>query len=455
MALSGSPISCEPTVPFAMQELEIFEKCLSIMWALVRFSDVGLVGALDIDLCDEFGKVCIRIKGLATRVLESKVGLEGTNSNIGTLMLQRLWNEQAITREAKAPDYVQQLVFFCELDEDFEERLELLSDGVRYIVLQSKLTNIGERFEIYATRIFEEIQNIFNNKNNKLQDRVLIQIVVHNQGERNIFSGLCGLLKTARMEHPNFVGQLIEVEPGNQLEDIIERLKENSWIPVDNHIRYKDGERWIPFLREINVSYEEIMIPWQDKGIYLLTGGFGGLGRIFATEIARKVREPGLILAGRSPLSEDKQAQLNELKVLGARVEYKQVDVTQKEAVFKLIQSIREEWGNLNGIIHCAGIIRDNFITKKTKQEVLEVLAPKVRGLVNLDQASREMPLDLFVLFSSMAGSLGNPGQVDYSTANAFMDAYCGYRNTLIGFKQRHGKTLSINWPLWKGRDAC
>ncbi|PEU18246.1 hypothetical protein CN526_30425, partial [Bacillus wiedmannii] len=58
--------------------------------------------------------------------------------------------------------------------------------------------------------------------------------------------------------------------------------------------------------------------------------------------------------------------------------------------------------------------------------------------------------LDFFVLFSSIAGSLGNPGQADYSTANAFMDVYAKYRNALVAAKKRKGQTLSLNWPLWK-----
>ncbi|AIW40710.1 hypothetical protein X809_32340 [Paenibacillus polymyxa CR1] len=115
-----------------------------------------------------------------------------------------------------------------------------------------------------------------------------------------------------------------------------------------------------------------------------------------------------------------------------------------------LIQEIQEEFGNINGIIHSAGVIRDNRILQKNSEEMLEVLAPKVIGTVNLDQASKNLPLDFFVLFSSVAGGLGNQGQADYSAANAFMDAYAGYRNTLIASKQRQGQTLSINWPLWK-----
>ncbi|MEW9712966.1 beta-ketoacyl synthase N-terminal-like domain-containing protein, partial [Paenibacillus sp. SI92] len=121
-----------------------------------------------------------------------------------------------------------------------------------------------------------------------------------------------------------------------------------------------------------------------------------------------------------------------------------------KQAVAELIRSLQEQFGKIDGIIHSAGVIKDNFIIKKTKDEFVEVLAPKVTGLENLDQASQDLRLDFFIFFSSLTGRFGNIGQADYATANAFMDAYADYRNRLAQLNLRHGKTLSVNWPLWQ-----
>ena len=104
----------------------------------------------------------------------------------------------------------------------------------------------------------------------------------------------------------------------------------------------------------------------------------------------------------------------------------------------------------MNGIIHSAGIIQDNFIVKKTIEELESVLSPKVSGIVNLDEATKDLHLDFFICFSSVSGVLGNTGQADYAAANAFMDVYAKYRNTLVVSGRRYGQTLSINWPLWK-----
>ncbi|PEW10109.1 SDR family NAD(P)-dependent oxidoreductase, partial [Bacillus cereus] len=194
---------------------------------------------------------------------------------------------------------------------------------------------------------------------------------------------------------------------------------------------------------------KEVEIPWKEGGIYLITGGAGGLGFVFAEEIARKIKGVTLILTGRSELSKNKQLRLKALQEVGANVEYRRSDIAEKDQVKVLIEEIRETFGGLHGIIHSAGVIRDNVIIHKTEEEFSEVMKPKVSGLLNIDEYTRDLVLDFIILFSSGAGAFGNPGQADYATANAFMDMYAGYRNKLVEKGVRCGKTLSINWPLW------
>lgn len=72
-----------------------------------------------------------------------------------------------------------------------------------------------------------------------------------------------------------------------------------------------------------------------------------------------------------------------------------------EDATHALIGEILRDYGKLDGILHSAGVIKDNYLVNKTTEEMQEVLAPKVRGLVNLDEATKELPLDFFILFSS------------------------------------------------------
>ncbi|WP_281515187.1 SDR family NAD(P)-dependent oxidoreductase, partial [Bacillus velezensis] len=85
----------------------------------------------------------------------------------------------------------------------------------------------------------------------------------------------------------------------------------------------------------------------------------------------------------------------------GARVLYQPVDVTDRAAVTALVRGIQEEHGTLDGIIHGAGVIADNYILNQTENERKTVMAPKVKGLINLDEAAKDVRLDFFILFSS------------------------------------------------------
>ena len=229
------------------------------------------------------------------------------------------------------------------------------------------------------------------------------------------------------------------------------KLGENARSGGDQQVRYLGGERLVGGWSEMPVGEGPAALPWREGGVYLITGGAGGLGLIFAKEIAERVRSARLVLTGRSALGEEKQRQLGELEGLGAQVVYRQLDVADGVSVRGLMGWIAQEYGELHGILHSAGVIQDSFIVNKTSGEVRAVLSPKVAGIVNLDEASLEHGLDFMVLFGSGAGALGSVGQADYSAANAFLDVYATYRNALMAAGQRQGRTVSIGWPLWRG----
>nr|WP_260115445.1 SDR family NAD(P)-dependent oxidoreductase [Paenibacillus sp. YPD9-1] len=440
----------KPALPFALREIEILGRCTPKMWAWIRNSTNSHAGdrvrKLDIDVCDEQGNVCIRMKELSSRALEGEKNTIESAIASELFMLEPVWEERLNARQSSAADYAQHLILLCELSNVTSEAIEERINGVRCVTLHSPQLSIAERFQRYAVRVFEEIQSLAKLKPKK---EILIQLVVPNQGEEKLFSGLLGLLKTAQIENPKLIGQLIEVEASEGVEGLKVMLEASSAIR-EQHIRYQSGKQLVTRWKELEVQPEAGDLPWKDRGVYLITGGLGGLGLVFAEEIAARVQESVLILTGRSSLNEVKQARLKKLENLGAHIVYRQVDVTDQQAVTELIRSLHEQFGHIDGIIHSAGLIKDNFIIKKTKDEFVEVLAPKVTGLENLDQASKDLRLDFFILFSSLTGRFGNIGQADYSTANAFMDAYANYRNRMVQLNRRHGKTLSVNWPLWR-----
>ncbi|MEJ2116992.1 MAG: SDR family NAD(P)-dependent oxidoreductase, partial [Alphaproteobacteria bacterium] len=278
---------------------------------------------------------------------------------------------------------------------------------------------------------------------------VLVQAVVPAEGAGALLAGLAGVLKTVRQEHPGVTGQLISVAPNEDAASLAAKLAENARSPQDAEIRYTDGAREVAGWRELAAEPEAGPAqPWRADGVYLITGGLGGLGLIFAREIAEQALGVKLILTGRRELDDAGRQSLRTLEALGARPEYHSVDVTDRAAVEHFLLQIQEDHGGLNGILHAAGILRESLLVKKTADEIEAVIAPKVRGLINLDEASREMGLDWLIGFSSVS-VLGNAGSADYAAGNGFLDAYAAYRNDLTTKGERQGRMVSVNWPIW------
>src|SRR6201991_1400189 len=436
-----------PLLPFALEEVSIFAPSPPRGWASVRAAGApgDALQKLDIDLCDDEGRLCVRLRGVTARASDDGIG------SAGTLLFKPAWQAQAAVAAAE-PDYAQRWVVLCETGERGRQiagEIEAGLPGARCLVVGGESCEIAARYEAAAVQVLAALQGIVQDKPG---GDVLLQVVVPVAGDGTLFAGLSGVMKTARLEHPRLVGQVIGIAAEEPAAGVVARLRESACAPHDQQVRYQAGERLVGGGAELAPAPAAMPAapPWRGAGVYLISGGAGGLGLIFAREIAERVKQPALILTGRSELSEAGQAALRALQELGARVAYRRVDVADGAAVAGLIAGVGEEFGGLHGIVHSAGVIRDSFLLKKTAAEVAAVFPPKVAGVVNLDAATRDHALDLMVLFASGTGALGNVGQGDYAAANAFLDGYASYRNGLVRAGQRRGRTLSIDWPLWR-----
>ncbi|AJP05474.1 peptide synthetase [Streptomyces cyaneogriseus subsp. noncyanogenus] len=262
------------------------------------------------------------------------------------------------------------------------------------------------------------------------------------------FGALAGLLRTASLENPLLHTQYVESLDGASPATVAARLRADAVPGPEPEVRHRDGRRQVGRWEETAPGLAAAA-PWRDGGVYLITGGAGGLGLIVAGDIAASVRHATVVLTGRSPLSDDRRRRLEELRAAGLTVDHQRADVGDRESVARVLAHVADRYGPLTGIVHSAGVTDDGLLLRKTPETLARVLAPKVAGLVNLDELTREQPLETFVCFSSIAAAFGNPGQADYAAANAFMDAYAVYRNRLVEAGLRHGRTVSVDWPLW------
>jgi len=251
-------------------------------------------------------------------------------------------------------------------------------------------------------------------------------------------SGLAALLESAALERPGLAVQTIAVEPGLSPEALSRLLADEAQDSSRNsRVRYRDGQRLARTWREWT---ETGTAPWPSRGVVLITGGMGGLGRLLARSIARDLPGAVLILCGSRPEDAERAAFLAELRALGAVAVYRQTDIADAQAVSSLIGSIVEVHGRLDLVFHCAGTLRDGLIGGKSADDLAAVLAPKVAGTEALLRACAGRELAALVLFSSLAGAVGNIGQADYAAANGYLAALAEARGLPL---------VAIDWPLW------
>ena len=263
-----------------------------------------------------------------------------------------------------------------------------------------------------------------------------------------LYGACLGLLKTAHLEHAKLTTKVIHYQLG-QFKALLDNLVMEMCSP-DDEVRYSpQGQREIKRLKEIALSDVQDGLALQAGDVVWMTGGLGGIGQQFAQYlgVTKKVK---LILSGRSPLGDVQEKWLTDVRQQGANVNYLQQDVADEDSVKAIVKAILAEHGRLTGIIHSAGVIHDGYLHNKQVADVVQVLRPKIAGLLAIHEAVADIRLDFMVLFSSIAGVLGNIGQADYASANAFLDAFAYYRNQQVVQGRCFGKTLSLNWPLWQ-----
>jgi len=182
----------------------------------------------------------------------------------------------------------------------------------------------------------------------------------------------------------------------------------------------------------------------QTQAAYLITGGLGDLGLEVADWlIARGARQ--LWLVSRRSVSTTTQARIARMQERGVEVHTRQVDVSERAALAKLLAEIARGGAALRGIVHTAGVIDDGKLLEQTRERWQATLRPKVLGAFHLHQLTRDLPLDFFLAFSSASAVLRSFGQTSYAAANGFMDA-------LMQQRRAEGlRGLSVGWGPWSG----
>ncbi|MFE0729508.1 SDR family NAD(P)-dependent oxidoreductase [Streptomyces antibioticus] len=442
-------------LPFALDRVDVHGATPRSAYAWIRAVPTASrrVRRWDLDLCDAQGSIFARLRGYSMRKT-TEAAAEAAATHDVTLF-RPVWCEADVPAAVAAPTHTARLVLACGFDDRLDELRDLApkvtfleppeQSGASRTAAAAPMSDVVSE---YATEMLRAIRGLLVSEPTGL---VLLQVLTHTEGEQALHQALSGLLRTAHLEHPALVGQVVAVPADASAAYLAETLEAESRRTGDRRISHGDGARkvlsWEPL--DETAPSEAAPVPWRARGVYLITGGAGGLGRIFARDIARRAPGAVLCLTGRSRLGPAIETELAALRAEGARPEYHILDVTDGRATERLVRKLTRRHKALHGVLHAAGVVHDAFLQRKSVAEFRRVLAPKLAGCRAVDEATKGLDLDFFVLFSSVMGATGNVGQGDYAVANAFLDAFAHHRGTQVAAGERRGRTLSVAWPLW------
>ena len=281
--------------------------------------------------------------------------------------------------------------------------------------------------------------------------------------EKSLAIGPCRVLI---QEFPHSKARFIDVD---FQPDTIQRKKLAKNIILESKnktyqtlVAYRNNHRWIEGYDRVPFKNPE-PIAFKEGGIYLITGGLGGIGILTARAIADEVNAT-FVLTYNSPIPEraewdkwleenpgpsftrDKIEGIRSLESIGSKVLERQVNVADFEGMQQLLNEIERTAGRVNGVIHSAGTVGGGIIPLKTAESVRPVFDSKFRGTVILDKIFEGRDLDFFVLYSSITSILGESTRLDYCAGNAFLDSFASYRKYRLD-----DRTTSINWAGWVG----
>ena len=285
--------------------------------------------------------------------------------------------------------------------------------------------------------------------------------------------GPCGVIPK---EFPNVTCFNVDLPGPRALDDsrsqfVSEILSEFAEPRQNQVIAYRGTHRWKRTYERVNLpaphhaqgaggSLEQRRL--RDRGVYLITGGTGGIGLAVAMHLATTCRAK-IVLTRRTPFPEKSEwnrlltaedtpesmvrtiRDLLEIESLGAEIQVFAAEASDLAQMRGVLRETMRSYKALNGVIHAAGIGRAGLIQAATRELAGAVLAPKVQGTLVLHELLKDIDLDFLVLFSSMASITSPFAQSAYCAANSFLDAFAACSNSRSNYH-----TLSINWPGWK-----
>ncbi|GGP81497.1 SDR family NAD(P)-dependent oxidoreductase [Saccharothrix coeruleofusca] len=412
-------------VPFALDELTLHTPVGRTCWAVVRGADDK--SKVDIDVHDEDGVLCARLRGYTSRPLPAAAA-EGD-----LLEVRQVWRPApADGTGATAP-----LVVLNAALADAHARSAARQLDAEVLPLPR---TTGRRPAEAAGAVFDACYRHLR----ALLDRPgpaarTVLVVAPGAPDDPVHAPLGALLKSLHKENPAIRGKLVLVDglDADDVEGFVSLVRAEAAADGPEVAYDRSGRRLARQSVALTPTGDGGGSLLRDGGVYWITGGAGGVGRLLAAHLCER-HGASVVLSGRRPAGAEVEA-LRER--YGDRIDYQPVDVTDEAAVRAAAAAIRERFGRVDGVFHAAGVLDDGYLVATPPEAATAVLAPKLDGTAHLDAACRELGVGFLLLFGSVAGAFGSAAQTGYAAANAFLDAYAARASDY--------PVRVVDWPLW------
>ncbi|WP_297958237.1 SDR family NAD(P)-dependent oxidoreductase [uncultured Ruminococcus sp.] len=258
-----------------------------------------------------------------------------------------------------------------------------------------------------------------------------------------------GFIRSLHKEYPSISGCYIRLDGDSvDMVKVSELLAESDLESLTGYHEtiLKNSSRYAVISKPVSFSESAISVP---SGKYcLITGGMGKLGIITARHMIEKYGMKVVLIGRRSEYDSEVTKILADFS--SGDIRYYSADIADLKQVEELRRKLDSDRISVSILIHCAGINHEAFINRKDMADINHVIKVKTEGCNNLDKCFGNAELEHFVLYSSISGVTGNAGQTDYAYANAYLTAFAQERNKMVKAGTRRGRTVSIEWPLWR-----
>jgi PfaD family protein len=476
----------KPFLPFAVEKAEVISGCTEKMWSLIRLngdrSTKNKVQKMDMDLIDDTGKVCVRIKGFSTRQLEDSNKLQGiidpAEDKISeTMLLAPVWDTVTVEEnKAAAQNYEEKVLIIGGTPEcrkaltDFYHKSALLEleeqDTVE--VIAEKLNRLGivdhiiwiapqcasnsltddaviegqNQGVLQLFRIIKALLRLgYRNRNLRFCIiTVKVQPVKKNDKVNATHASVHGFTGSLAKEYPNWRISLADLEsydnwPVRSLFSLPPDPKGNAWV--------HRGNEWY---RQQLVAYECSVLnrtSYRMGGVYVVIGGAGGIGEAWSEYMIRTYKAH-IVWIGRRQMDEKIQEKLNRLSGFGPAPVYITADASDRTALTMALSEIKRLYTQIHGVIHSAIVLLDQSIANMEEERFKAGLAAKVNISVRIAQVFQNEALDFVLFFSSMISFTKHAGQSNYASGCTFKDAYARQ----LGMEWSCPVKI-MNWGYW------